>query len=78
MKNEVFDWCKNAKSGCTECKKRMGMGLIKKLGPFNKRRAELSRDKSKIINILKQGKEKASSVASKMLKEVKEVMGIAI
>lgn len=78
MKKEVFDWCTNAKVGCTECKKRMSMGLIKKLEPFNKRRAEFSRDKAKIINILKQGKEKASGIASKTLKEIKQVMGMSI
>ena len=74
LKAEVSDWCTNAKIGCTECKKKMAEGLIKKLAPFHERRQGFAKDKKKVAKILEQGKEKALSVASKTLKEAKEAM----
>ncbi len=78
MKNDVYDWCVNAKIGCTECKKRMAEGLIKKLEPFSQRRAELARDKDRIIKILAKGREKAATLASQTIKEAEAAMGISI
>lgn len=76
VKDEVYDWCTNAKLGCTDCKRRLALGLIEKLKPFHKKREELSKDKAKIKNILEEGKEKAQAIAAKTLKEVKEAMQI--
>ena len=78
LTGEVSDWCTNAKIGCTECKKRMAEGLIKKLAPFHDRRREFVKDEKKVVKILEQGKEKALSVASKTLKEVKEIMDLPV
>lgn len=78
MKNEVFDWCTHAKLGCTECKKRMSEGLVEKLKPLNEKRRELSKDKTRIINMLKEGKEKASRIASNTLKEIKQAMKMSV
>jgi tryptophanyl-tRNA synthetase len=30
MQKEASDWCRNAKLGCTDCKKRLALGLIEK------------------------------------------------
>jgi tryptophanyl-tRNA synthetase len=76
MKKAVYDWCTDAKVGCTECKNRLANGLIETIAPFHKRRGELSRDKSGVKKILEQGKEKASSLATNTLREVREVMQI--
>ena len=70
------DWCVNAKIGCTECKKRLAAGLLKRLTPFYKRRLELEHDKAKVAKILDQGREKAISVTSKVLSEVKKAAKI--
>jgi len=78
LKDEVHDWCTNAKIGCTECKKRMSDGLIEILKPFHSRRRELAKDKDSIRKILENGREKASAAASKTLSEVKEVIKIAV
>ncbi len=75
-KDEVYGWCTDAKLGCTECKRRFALGLIDKLKPLHKRRQELVKDKAKIKKILEEGRQKAISVASKTLKEVKEAMQI--
>ena len=74
LKEDVRDWCSNAKVGCTECKKRMADGLLKKLEPFHKRRREFAKDNKTVNKILEQGKDKAIAVSSRTLKEAKEAM----
>jgi tryptophanyl-tRNA synthetase len=75
-KDEVYDWCTNAKLGCTECKRRFALGLIDKLKPLHKKRQDLLKDKSKIKKILEEGKQRALLVAAKTLREVREAMQI--
>ncbi|MFC1805238.1 tryptophan--tRNA ligase [Candidatus Omnitrophota bacterium] len=74
MKGEVHDWCANAKSGCTECKKRLGCGLIEKLKPLHKKRARLFKDKRGIRKILNRGRKTARGLAVKTLKDVRGAM----
>jgi len=76
MKEDVRDWCENAKTGCTECKKRLAEELIDQLAPIHKRRQELIKDKANVKKILKEGRDKAVSVASQTLDETKEAMKI--
>jgi tryptophanyl-tRNA synthetase len=78
MKEEVHDWCSNAKVGCTECKKRLSQGLLEKLKPFHQRRHEFSQDKNKVKKILEKGREKANAFTSGVLKEVREVVKLSI
>ncbi len=76
MKDEIYDWCSNAKSGCTDCKKRFAAALIERLGPLHKNRQELLKDKTVVKKILERGKEKAAAVAGEILGEAKEAMRI--
>ena len=76
MKEEVDDWCRNAKIGCTECKKALAAKLIEKLAPYHQKRQELAKNPDKIHDILRDGKLKASAVANQTLGEIKEAMGI--
>ncbi|MCX5706152.1 MAG: tryptophan--tRNA ligase [Candidatus Omnitrophica bacterium] len=76
IKDEVSDWCANAKLGCTECKKRLACGLIDKLKPFHARREDFAQDKEKIKKILEQGREKAITAASRVLKETREALNL--
>lgn len=78
MQAEVDDWCRNAKVGCTECKKILAEKIIEKLKPFHARRQELDRDKSRIKKILDAGTKKASGVASATLKQARSAMKINI
>jgi len=78
IKPQVYDWCANAKIGCTECKKRMSEGLIEKLKPFHQRRREFAKDKDRIKKILEIGRVKANSLTSGVLKEVREVTRLSI
>jgi tryptophanyl-tRNA synthetase len=76
IKEEVSDYCRNAKKGCTECKKILAEKLIDKLAPFHQKREELLKDKNKIKQILEDGRKRAQSVAGETLKEIKTVLGI--
>ncbi|MBU4345983.1 MAG: tryptophan--tRNA ligase [Candidatus Omnitrophica bacterium] len=76
MKGQVYDWCTKASLGCTDCKKRLSFFIIDRLKPFHKRRQELIKDKPKIIKILEKGRQKATLIAAKTLKEAREAMGI--
>lgn len=74
MKDEVYEWCTNAKLGCTDCKRKLALALIDKLEPMHKRRQDLLKDKAKIRKILEEGSQKAVSIASRTIKEVREAM----
>ncbi|MBU0503372.1 MAG: tryptophan--tRNA ligase [Candidatus Omnitrophota bacterium] len=75
-KEDVHDWCSKAKVGCTDCKRRLALGLWDKLAPFKAKRKELEQDKNQIKKILAEGREKALEATSKTMHEVKQAMGI--
>ena len=76
MKEEVDNWCRNAKLGCIECKNKFAAKLAEKLAPYHQKREELSKDSDKIRDILRDGKIKASAVANETLEEIKAAMGL--
>lgn len=76
MQKEASDWCRNAKLGCTDCKKRLALGLIEKLKPIHKKRQELTKDKVKIKKILEEGNKRALALALKTIQDVRAAMKI--
>jgi len=75
-KNDIYEWCSNAKSGCTECKKRLAAYIIEKIAPIQKKREALLKDKAGLRNILDEGAKKASSIASETMKEVRSAINL--
>jgi len=73
---EVSGWCKSAGVGCTECKKRLAAVLTERLRPFQARRAELCKDKEKIMDILEDGAVRARKAAGETLSAVRTAMKI--
>lgn len=57
-------------------KKRLAKVINEFLAPMRERRAELEKDPERITQILREGTEKARTVAQKTLNEVKAAMGI--
>ena len=51
------------------------MYLLQQFVPLEKKIKELNKDKSQLLNILKNGAEKAKIIADKNLKEIKEIVG---
>lgn len=60
----------------SEVKNILAEAISKELEPIQKRRHELENDEFYVENVLKEGAEKARSIASETLKEVKEKMGL--
>ncbi len=73
---EVYDYCTQAKLGCTDCKKRLAQVLNEVLAPIRRKREQLNKHKSQVLDILKQGSKKASQVANQTLAEVKKLSGL--
>lgn len=73
-KQEVYDWCSNAKKGCTDCKKILADQLLEKLKPIQEKREAICKDKNRIQDILNEGAKKAQSIARRTMEEVRRVV----
>jgi len=74
QKNEVYDWCTNAKKGCTECKKNLAESLVRHLSPIQAKRKSLLKHKNRVAEILEDGKKRARAIAQKTMAEAKKVI----
>ena len=75
-RNEIDELCRQAKIGCTDCKKELAEILIKLLGPIQEKRAELLKDKDKISEILMEGQKKARILAETTMAQVRPLLNI--
>ncbi|MBI4707390.1 MAG: tryptophan--tRNA ligase [Candidatus Omnitrophica bacterium] len=75
-KDEVRDWCENAKLGCTECKKRLAAAILDYLKPVQLKRNELLQDTSVVRKILDNGRQKAREAAANTMADVRRAMKI--
>lgn len=78
MANEVYDYCTNAKVGCTQCKSKLAEVMIEYLKPIREKRKKFLEDKNYVMKILKDGAEKGKEVAAKVVDEVKTCMGMLV
>jgi tryptophanyl-tRNA synthetase len=70
----AHEWCSKALKGCVDCKKILSTHINKDLEPIRERRAQLEKDKSRIEDILKEGTQKARTIAQKTMQEVREAV----
>jgi len=73
---EVYEYCANAKVGCTECKKKLGGIVSDYLGDIRSKREALLKDEDRIHAILEKGAVKAGKTASETMSEVKKAIGM--
>lgn len=76
-RQEVYDYCSNAKKGCTECKRDLGEVLTEYLKPIRERRDRWVTQREKIKEMMQQGAGRARAVAEKTIAEIKEAVGLA-
>ena len=76
-KKEIDELCRQAKIGCTDCKKELAGILIKYLEPLMNKRRQLLKDKSQILEILEQGEKKAAEAARETMSEVKRILNLS-
>jgi tryptophanyl-tRNA synthetase len=73
--DEVAGKCRAAEWGCTDCKKDLAATLNVSLDPIRAKRAELLGDKAALEKILREGNERARTVAAATMKEVRGAVG---
>ncbi len=69
---EIKSACSKATIGCVECKKILSKNINAKLREARNRRKELEKRKDYIVDILRDGSKRASTVAKKTLEEAKD------
>ncbi|MDB4349939.1 tryptophan--tRNA ligase [Omnitrophica bacterium] len=77
MRQEVCNWCTKAQKGCTECKARLASVIIDYLKPMREKRKKLVNNKDEAAGILREGTEKARSIASDTIAQIKKAVGMA-
>ncbi|HSR32523.1 MAG TPA: tryptophan--tRNA ligase [Anaerolineae bacterium] len=68
--------CRAANIGCVDCKKKFARNLSDHFAPFRQRRAEFSADPGYVWDVLADGARRAGAIASEVLAEVKESVGL--
>jgi tryptophanyl-tRNA synthetase len=66
--------CRSAAIGCVDCKKLMADGLVKWIEPIQTKRKEFEANPQQVWDILDDGSRKASSVAQKTMKRVRNAI----
>lgn len=71
---EAAERYRNGQIGDVECKKRLVDVLVEVIEPIRQRRIELESNMDYVLNVLRQGNEKANAVADATLAQVKAAM----
>jgi len=66
--------CRRAGIGCVDCKKLLAKNLNTHLEPFRARRAEFASQPDYVQDVLKDGAQRARSIAQNTMEEVREAM----
>jgi len=67
---EVYEWCVNAKKGCTQCKKELFELMNDLIAPRRKKKQELLAQKDVLTQIVLAGNVKAQEAARETIREV--------
>ncbi|MBU0704866.1 MAG: tryptophan--tRNA ligase [Chloroflexi bacterium] len=68
--------CRGAGIGCVQCKRVFAQNLSDHFAPFRERRAELAADPDLVWDVLAEGARRASVIASKVIAEAKDAVGL--
>jgi tryptophanyl-tRNA synthetase len=68
--------CRSAGIGCVDCMKKFAKNLSGYFAPFRERRAQLEADPDYVQEVLADGARRAGVIASEVLGEVKEAVGL--
>ena len=69
--------CRAATLGCGDCKKEFGEKLSEMLAPIRERHQHWSARPKEVLDIFKQGGQKARTIAQETMREVRQKMGLA-
>lgn len=68
--------CRSGALGCGDCKALLCENLNRELDPIRERAAELGADKKRVLEILDSGREQASRLAERTMRDVRKTMGL--
>ena len=71
---DVDQGCRTAGIGCVECKGWLFEGHQNKFGPIYERRVRLEKNKKEVLDILRDGTDRARKVAGETMAEVRNAM----
>jgi tryptophanyl-tRNA synthetase len=66
--------CRNATLGCVECKKHLAEAIIARYGDIAEKSRKLRENPGKVVDLLKQGSARASTVATATMLEVRRAI----
>jgi tryptophanyl-tRNA synthetase len=72
----VINGCTTAEIGCIDCKKQLAVNIEAEMGPIRERYNELCARPDDVWAVLKDGADRARAVATSVMDEVRDVMGI--
>lgn len=75
---EIDISCRNAQIGCIDCKKILAKNLNKFLEPIREKRTFYEKNKEDLIDIFKEGNNKAKKEASENMHQIREAMNLWI
>lgn len=78
QKAELAEWCRTAGIGCIDCKKALFSHIQNILGPIQEKRLYLEQHDDELLDILRDGAERARVVARSTMDEVKEAIGFLL
>jgi tryptophanyl-tRNA synthetase len=68
--------CRRAGIGCVDCKRQFAANLNAQLAPFRQKRAALSVRPNEIWEILREGEQRARTIARATMAEVRDAVGL--
>lgn len=74
--DQIYQDCTTAGIGCVDCKKILARNLNANLEPFRATRAKLEQQPNLIQDVLSDGAKKATTIATEVLAEVKDAIGL--
>ncbi len=72
----VYEECTTAQRGCVDCKRHLAASINSYLEPFRERRREYEARPDFVNDVLKDGAERARSIARQTIEEVYQKMGL--
>jgi len=74
--SEIVSECKKGKIGCADCKKVLAKELNTKIAPIREKRAEIDKDTARVMDIVKEGNERAKKASEETMVQVRKLMKI--
>lgn len=74
--DEIERTCRSGELGCVDHKNELAERVIEYLRPIRERREEALKDRGELERVLKQGAERAKELATPVIEQAREVMGL--